>query len=139
MSVYCQVQVTVCVRCERTVPLYAMDSIFKKSSVIVTRRIQIDMDCTEPRRRLYDALTRRHETRSVCCFEELTSTPRVTNFISSRSDSMSPADCTSFSIISRQWFLSFPRFSTCQSRLEPIRVKFRADRVSVPLGPIELR
>lgn len=47
-------QVGVKVRCERIVPIRGVEDMFKKSSVIVTRLIEIDLTSTEERRRLYD-------------------------------------------------------------------------------------
>lgn len=47
-------QVAVKVRCERIVPIRGVDDMFKKSSVIVTRLIEIDLQATEERRRLYE-------------------------------------------------------------------------------------
>ena len=46
-------QLAVKVRCERVVPIRGVEDMFKKSSVIVTRLIQIDMEATEERQRLY--------------------------------------------------------------------------------------
>lgn len=46
-------QVTVRVRCERIVPIRGSTDMFKKSSVVVTRIIEIDLTATEERRRLY--------------------------------------------------------------------------------------
>ncbi|ELT93459.1 hypothetical protein CAPTEDRAFT_220792 [Capitella teleta] len=46
-------QVAVKVRCERIVPIRGVDDLFKKSSVIVTRLIEIDLQATAERRRLY--------------------------------------------------------------------------------------
>ena len=47
-------QLTVKVRCERVVPIRGVDDMFKKSSVIVTRLIDIDMEATRERRHLLD-------------------------------------------------------------------------------------
>jgi len=47
-------RITVCVRCERVVPIRGSDDMFKKSAVVVTRVIEIDMLATAERRRLYD-------------------------------------------------------------------------------------
>ena len=46
-------QLAVKVRCERIVPIKGDSDIFKKSSVIVTRLIQIDLEATEETRSLY--------------------------------------------------------------------------------------
>lgn len=51
-------QVAVKVRCERVVPIRGIEDMFKKSSVIVTRLIEIDLTATEERRRLYDHVMR---------------------------------------------------------------------------------
>ncbi len=45
-------QLAVRVRCERVVPIRGVDDMFKKSSVIVTRLIEIDLEVTEERREL---------------------------------------------------------------------------------------
>lgn len=42
------------VRCERIVPIRGVEDMFKKSSVIVTRRIEIDLNATNERRNLYN-------------------------------------------------------------------------------------
>ena len=47
-------QVAVKVRCERVVPIRGVSDMFKKSSVIVTRLIEIDLLVTEERRKLYE-------------------------------------------------------------------------------------
>ncbi len=44
------------VRCERIVPIRGVEDMFKKSSVIVTRLITIDLMVTEERRRLWYAI-----------------------------------------------------------------------------------
>lgn len=49
-------QVAVKVRCERIVPIRGVEDMFKKSSVIVTRMIEIDLQATEERRRLYETI-----------------------------------------------------------------------------------
>ena len=51
-------QLAVKVRCERVVPIRGVEDMFKKSSVIVTRLIQIDMEATEERQRLYSRIMR---------------------------------------------------------------------------------
>lgn len=51
-------QVAVKVRCERIVPIRGVQDMFKKSSVIVTRLIEIDLTSTDERRRLYDNIMR---------------------------------------------------------------------------------
>ena len=51
-------QVAVKVRCERVVPIRGVEDMFKKSSVIVTRLISIDLTSTDERRRLYDNIMR---------------------------------------------------------------------------------
>ena len=51
-------KLTVKVRCERIVPIRGVEDMFKKSSVIVTRLIQIDLQATEERRRLHDRIMR---------------------------------------------------------------------------------
>ena len=52
--VHGKAQLTVKVRCERVVPIRGVDDMFKKSSVIVTRLIEIDMEATRERRHLLD-------------------------------------------------------------------------------------
>ena len=52
-------RITVRVRCERVVPIRGSSDLFKKSAVIVTRRIEIDLMVTEERRRLYDRVLER--------------------------------------------------------------------------------
>jgi len=52
-------EVTVKVRCERIVPIRGVEDMFKKSSVIVTRLIEIDLFATEERRRLWENIVRR--------------------------------------------------------------------------------
>ena len=52
-------RVTVRVRCERTVPIRGAADLFKKSAVIVTRLVEIDLTVTEERRRLYDRVLER--------------------------------------------------------------------------------
>lgn len=47
-------QLTVKVRCERVVPIRGVDDMFKKSSVIVTRLIEIDLEATAERRQLLE-------------------------------------------------------------------------------------
>ena len=55
-----QILMTVKVRSERTVPINSQTVVmYKKSSVIVTRTITIDMTCTPSRRQLYSVLQRR--------------------------------------------------------------------------------
>jgi len=55
---------TVAVRTARTVPLSSDDdTVYKKSSVIVTRTVTIDMMCTPNRRQLYSMLQRRRNDR----------------------------------------------------------------------------
>ena len=51
-------QLAVKVRCERIVPIRGVEDMFKKSSVIVTRLIEIDLGVTEERKRLYDNVMR---------------------------------------------------------------------------------
>lgn len=51
-------QLAVKVRCERIVPIRGIEDMFKKSSVIVTRLIEIDLGVTEERKRLYDNVMR---------------------------------------------------------------------------------
>ena len=51
-------QLAVKVRCERIVPIKGVEDIFKKSSVIVTRLIQIDLDATDETRSLYEHIMR---------------------------------------------------------------------------------
>ena len=51
-------QLAVKVRCERVVPIRGVEDLFKKSSVIVTRLIEIDLGVTEERKRLYDNVMR---------------------------------------------------------------------------------
>lgn len=50
-------QVAVKVRCERIVPIRGVEDMFKKSSVIVTRLIEIDLMVTEERKQLYEHIT----------------------------------------------------------------------------------
>jgi len=55
---------TVKVRSGRTVPLASQSDVkYKKSSVIVTRTVTVDMTCTSNRRQLYSMLQhhRNHE------------------------------------------------------------------------------
>ena len=47
---------TACVRCERTVPIKGSVDMFKKSSVIVTKRIEVDLTVTSQRRTLWKAI-----------------------------------------------------------------------------------
>jgi hypothetical protein len=47
-------QLAVKVRCDRIVPIRGVEDMFKKSSVIVTRLIEIDLYVTEERRQLYE-------------------------------------------------------------------------------------
>lgn len=61
-------QVSVKVRCERIVPILGVQDMFKKSSVIVTRVIHIDLLATTERRQLYDHIQRKshaHTTKTV--------------------------------------------------------------------------
>ena len=58
-------QLAVKVRCERIVPIRGVADMFKKSSVLVTRLIEIDLRATEDRRRLYDYVMRRSSERDV--------------------------------------------------------------------------
>lgn len=51
-------------RCERIVPIRGVDDMFKKSSVIVTRLIEIDLMATDERRRLYDYISSKSKTLS---------------------------------------------------------------------------
>jgi len=44
------------VRCERTVPIRGSGDIFQRSSVIVTKRIQVDLTANMYRRRLWRAI-----------------------------------------------------------------------------------
>ena len=41
------------VRCERIVAIRGADNMFKKSSVIVTKRVEVDLTCTKPRQNLW--------------------------------------------------------------------------------------
>ena len=52
-------QVSVKVRCERVVPILGVRDMFKKSSVIVTRLIEIDLLATSERQRLYEHIQRK--------------------------------------------------------------------------------
>ena len=47
---------TATVRCERTIPIRGSEIIFQRSSVIVTKRIQIDLKVNTYRRRLWTAI-----------------------------------------------------------------------------------
>ena len=51
-------QLAVKVRCERVVPIRGVEDMFKKSSVIVTRLIEIDLDVTPERRHLLENILR---------------------------------------------------------------------------------
>ncbi len=53
------------VRCERVVPIRGVEDMFKKSSVIVTRLIEIDMEATEERQRLYKRIMRGHQQQAM--------------------------------------------------------------------------
>jgi len=44
------------VRCERTIPIRGSGDIFQRSSVIVTKRIQVDLTVNMYRRRLWKAI-----------------------------------------------------------------------------------
>jgi len=44
------------VRCERTIPIRGSGDIFQRSSVIVTKRIQVDLTASMYRRRLWRAI-----------------------------------------------------------------------------------
>ena len=57
-------QVAVKVRCERVVPILGVHDMFKKSSVIVTRLIEIDLMATQERQRLYEHIQRKSEAHS---------------------------------------------------------------------------
>ncbi|CAD5123807.1 DgyrCDS12118 [Dimorphilus gyrociliatus] len=50
------------VRCERVVPIRGSDDMFKKSSVIVTRQIDVDLEATAERRRLLKKVLRASHT-----------------------------------------------------------------------------
>lgn len=54
-------RVTVRVRCERVVPIRGASDLYKKSAVIVTRLIEIDLTVTDERRRLYERVLERTE------------------------------------------------------------------------------
>ena len=54
-------QVAVKVRCERVVPILGVNDMFKKSSVIVTRLIEIDLMATDERQRLYEHIQRKSQ------------------------------------------------------------------------------
>ena len=47
------------VRCERTVPIRGSDAMFKRSSVIVTKRVEVDLTVTPERRQLRELIVRR--------------------------------------------------------------------------------
>jgi len=47
---------TATVRCERTIPIRGSENIFQRSSVIVTKRIQVDLMVNMYRRRLWKAI-----------------------------------------------------------------------------------
>ena len=51
-------QLAVKVRCERVVPIRGVEDMFKKSSVIVTRLIEVDLQVTEERRQLLGSIMR---------------------------------------------------------------------------------
>ena len=57
-------RVTVRVRCERVVPIRGSADLLKKSAVVVTRRVEIDLTVTEERRRLYDRVLDRQANSS---------------------------------------------------------------------------
>jgi hypothetical protein len=57
-------RITVRVRCERIVPIRGVRDMFKKSAVIVTRLIEIDMTATAERRQMYDRAVRLQAERS---------------------------------------------------------------------------
>ena len=44
------------VRCERTIPVRGSDNIFQRSSVIVTKRIEVDLKVNSYRRRLWKTI-----------------------------------------------------------------------------------
>jgi hypothetical protein len=50
------------VRCERTVPIRGSASLWKKSSIIVTKRIEVDLTVTPARRRLLSIIKGVHST-----------------------------------------------------------------------------
>lgn len=50
------------VRCERIVPIRGSDEMYKRSSVIVTRRIEVDLTVTPTRRHLLKAIAGVHTT-----------------------------------------------------------------------------
>jgi len=58
-------RVTVRVRCERIVPIRGSSQLYKKSAVIVTRLIEIDLRVTEERRRLYERVLARTAERKA--------------------------------------------------------------------------
>ena len=58
-------QVSVKVRCERVVPILGVQDMFKKSSVIVTRLIEIDLMATSERQRLYDHIQRKSHANNM--------------------------------------------------------------------------
>ena len=58
-------QVAVKVRCERVVPIRGVEDMFKKSSVIVTRLIEIDLQATAERRRLYQNIVNTSDTAMI--------------------------------------------------------------------------
>jgi len=50
------------VRCERAVPIRGSDDMFKKSSVLVTKRIEVDLMVTPARQRLWKLIKGVHTT-----------------------------------------------------------------------------
>ena len=50
------------VRCERTVPIRGSDEMFKKSSVLVTKRVEVDLTVTPYRQRLLKTIKGVHTT-----------------------------------------------------------------------------
>ena len=54
-------QLAVKVRCERIVPIKGVEDIFKKTSVIVTRLIQIDLEATNETKALYKHIMRNNK------------------------------------------------------------------------------
>jgi len=58
-------RVTVRVRCERVVPIRGSSDLFKKSAVIVTRLVEIDLTVSEERRRLYERVLERTAERQA--------------------------------------------------------------------------
>lgn len=58
-------QLAVKVRCDRVVPIRGVEDMFKKSSVIVTRLIEIDLYVTEERKQLYEQVMARSQSPSM--------------------------------------------------------------------------